>query len=56
VLTLDVGGLNIGLAGYGMGVKIKAGYGMTALLMAGYGIKIFWRERDLLIFDRRDTG
>lgn len=31
--------LNIGSAGRGMRVKLKAGYGMTELLMAGCGIR-----------------
>ena len=47
-------GPNIGLAGCGIRVKIKAGYGMTEILWQGCGIKTFRREREFAHFDRRD--
>jgi len=48
--SLNLRGPCISLAGYGMKIKMKTGYGITGLLMVGCRIKIFRRERDLLIF------
>ena len=42
-------GSNIGLAGCGMGHKIKAGCRTREMLRAGYRMKISWRDRDWLI-------
>ena len=43
-------GSNIGLAGWGMGLKIEAGCGIQRKLEAGCGIKSSSRDRDKQFF------
>jgi len=54
IQNLDVSkrfrGSTIGLAGCGMGLKIKAGCGILKILVAGYGMKLSLRDRDSFLF------